>query len=142
MEKATLTRGPSTDAGTFGVFRFGPLALHSLELPWRDNVRSLSCIPPGEYVVRWVWAPAWRGGRWVYYVTGTEPRSGILIHSANYAGDKLKGLRTHLEGCIALGEARGVLDGQPAVLLSAPAVRRFEEYAAGRPFLLEIQNNA
>jgi hypothetical protein len=49
-----------------------------------------------------------------------------------------RGFRTQLNGCIALGERLGYIDKQKALLLSAAAIRRLEEYFGGRPFLLEI----
>jgi hypothetical protein len=55
-------------------------------------------------------------------------------------GDKLLGYRAQLNGCIALGERLGWLDGQKALLLSAPAVRRFEAHMGREPFKLEIAN--
>lgn len=57
-------------------------------------------------------------------------RSGIRIHPANLA--------RQLNGCVALGEKLGWMDGQKAVLLSAPAVRRVEEYFRGLPFTMEV----
>lgn len=54
-------------------------------------------------------------------------------------GDKPPYLK-QLNGCIALGERLGHIDGQKAVLLSAPAVRRLEEHFAGKPFTLEIRD--
>ena len=55
-------------------------------------------------------------------------------------GDVTLGLRSQLNGCIALGERLGWMDGQKALLLSAPAVRRFEGHMGTAPFLLEIRN--
>jgi hypothetical protein len=55
-------------------------------------------------------------------------------------GDDSMGYRRQLNGCIALGERLGWLEGQKALLLSAPAVRRFEEYMGHRPFTLEVRN--
>ena len=54
-------------------------------------------------------------------------------------GDKTKGYRCQLNGCIALGERLGYIDGQKALLLSAPAMRRFLDAARGEPFTLEIR---
>lgn len=48
------------------------------------------------------------------------------------------GYKAQLNGCIALGERLGWIDGQKALLLSAPAMRRFEAYMQGRSFTLEI----
>jgi len=49
-------------------------------------------------------------------------------------------LRCQLNGCIALAERRGWIDGQKAILLSAPAIRRMEDHFAGASFTLEIGN--
>jgi hypothetical protein len=45
-----------------------------------------------------------------------------------------------LNGCIAIGEKLGWMSGQKALLLSAPAVRRFETHMNKQPFELEIVN--
>ena len=51
-EARVLRRGPSGDDGTLGVLALeGGPELRSMEPPWRDNRRNLSCIPPGEYDV-------------------------------------------------------------------------------------------
>lgn len=68
----------------------------------------------------------------------TAPRAGIRLHPANLMGDTALGLRSQLNGCIAIGERLGWLEGQKALLLSAPAVRRFETAMNRQPFELEI----
>jgi hypothetical protein len=131
-----LVRGPSTPQGTLGrmVLPTGR-AWHSLELPWRDNMRKLSCIPPGEYRCVIVRSP--RFGR-VYGVTGVPGRSHILIHGGNLAG-QIAQWKTHVQGCIVLGERRGAIEGQRAVLVSQPAVRAFRAAMQDRPFILEVR---
>ena len=54
-------------------------------------------------------------------------------------GDKPP-FQKQLNGCIALGERLGWIAGQKAVLVSAPAIRRLEEYFKGEPFTLEVRN--
>ena len=136
---AILTRFDRGDHGCFGLVetRAG-FRCYSGELPERDNQPSISCIPPAIRHVAWTYSPAF--DRFMYLVLGTEPRAGIRKHSANLMGDKAKGLRAQLNGCIALGERLGWMDGQKALLLSAPAVRRFEEHMGRKPFVLEIRN--
>ena len=138
--KATLQRGPSTDAGTFGVMTFGSEVVHTVELPWRDNARQRSCIPLGTYKCAIVKSP--RFGR-VYGVSGVPGRSHVLIHSANFGGDETKGFDTQLHGCIAPCMRVGVMRNkagnmQPAGLVSRPALARLMEWADGAPFELEI----
>lgn len=136
----TLTRGPSTDQGTFGVLQFGGASVRTLELPWRDNRRKMSCVPPGSY--RCVLTNSPKFGR-VYTLLDVPGRSHVLIHSANFAGDSTLGWTTQLEGCIApcmrVGAMRnnaGVM--QAAGLVSRPALNMLMAWAKGAPFTLEI----
>lgn len=137
MVNLSLFRGPSTDQGTPGILLRpdGFRIAYSLELPWRDNARCRSCIPPGQYSVRCVNTPK-RGD--VYLVERVPGRSSILIHSGNVAGDVSLGLESDVLGCILLGQTRGVRRGQMAVLLSKPAVRAFMTEMDRQPFTLEV----
>jgi len=149
-----LVRGPSTDQGTFGTLLFGGQRCHTTELPWRDNARQRSCIPPGAYVCSLVNSPKF--GR-VYGVQNVPGRSHVLIHAANLGGDVDAGWATHLHGCIAPAERLGAIAVpapgtftttpptpgtatrmQRAGLVSRPALRRLMAWAAGNPFVLEI----
>ncbi len=130
MRKATLTRSPSTDQGTFGTLVLDDgTTFHSLELPWRDNTRGLSCIPAGTYMFKKVDSP--KHGE-CYMGVDIPGRSEIEIHAANYAGDVALGYRSDLLGCIALGKQigplaiRGPLRRQMAVLQSKVAIAEFE----------------
>lgn len=76
----------------------------------------------------------------MYLLLGTNPRAGIRKHPANLMGDKSLGYRAQLNGCIAAGERLGWIEGQKALLLSAPAVRRLEAAMRWQPFTLEIRN--
>ena len=64
-------------------------ALFSLELPWLNNKRNVSCIPEGEYFfMRDTF------GRHTYFkLLNVQGRSAIEIHPANNTGQ--------LQGCIA-----------------------------------------
>lgn len=134
MIRATLQRETGDDEGTPGVLVAAGLAWNTLELPWRDNRRKLSRIPPGVYRCALVQSP--RFGR-VYHVRDVPGRDAVLIHAGNVAGAIPK-YRTHVQGCILLGEQRGRIDGQRAVLVSRPAVRRFLAALKGEPFELEV----
>ena len=135
---ALLQRQDSGDQGTFGRITAGPLTFFTGELPWRDNASNVSCIPADRYECRWTYSPRFK--RQMYVLLGTEPRGGIRIHSANLMGDKDMGYKAQLNGCIALGERLGWIEGQKALLLSGPAVRQFEHYMGGQPFTLEISD--
>lgn len=134
---AVLQRLEESDEGTFGHLVAARLVLFSGELPWRANAPSISCVPPGVYQALFTQSP--RYGRALYLVTPVIRRSGIRIHPANVMGDLVKGFKSQLNGCIALGEKLGWLDKQKAVLMSVPAVRRLEEYFEGKQFQLEIR---
>lgn len=142
--RAALKRVSSSDQGTFGVLEFGANRVYTIELPWRDNQRARSCIPPASYECQMVRSP--RFGL-VYGVVKVPGRSNVLIHSANFAGDVDKGYTTQLEGCIApamrLGQMRNNAGQmQSAGLLSRPALNKLMEWSAGKPFQLEISNVA
>lgn len=133
-----LKRQASSDTGTPGVLIFPDGSqLHTLELPWRNNIRQKSCIPEGSYRCQITQSP--RFGR-IYTVTGVEGRGNILIHSGNYAGDVDKGYKSHVQGCILLGKYFGTMDGQRAILLSRPTVRAFMDHMKGEPFTLVVED--
>lgn len=75
----------------------------------------------------------------MYLITGVEGRSGIRIHSGNFAGDKSLGLKTHSYGCILPGKYKGRLMNQRAILCSRFAVGDLEAAMAGKQFILEIK---
>lgn len=66
---------------------------HSLELPWLDNQRRVSCIPIGTYKARKHKSPRFESSLWLQDVPN---RSEILIHRGNFYTDIL--------GCILIGK--------------------------------------
>ena len=121
--------------GTRGLLFAGAFSCHTLELPWRNNQCNISCIPAGEYKVEIRISPKYG---YVYHIKEVPQRSYILFHSGNFAGDKHKGYRTNVAGCIILGSNRGLLFGQWAVLNSRIAVKRFMAHMELEPFILKI----
>jgi hypothetical protein len=136
--RAILTREENTDDGVFGRLTVGEATFFSGELPWRDNTPNISCIPPGTYRCSFTFSPRFR--RFLYLVIDVPERSGIRFHAANLMGDVGKGRRSHLNGCIALGERLGWIEGQKAILMSVPAMLRFERTLARGDFTLEVAN--
>lgn len=135
--QVVLERFHSGDQGTFGrVFIPDGRFFYTGELPDRNNAPNVSCIPKGRYKVLFTFSPAFK--RKMYLVDGVPSRSGIRIHSANLMGDKSMGFKAQLNGCIAIGHRMGTLDGQRALLQSAPAVSLFEQAMNWEPFELEI----
>lgn len=136
VERVTLTRLETGDQGTFGRVIAKGQTFFSGELPDRGNAANISSIPAGPYRVAWTWSN--RFARMMYLLAGTDPRAGIREHSANFMGDRDKGYRAQLNGCIAFGERLGWMENQKVLLLSAPAVRRFENLMERKPFELDI----
>lgn len=89
----TLCRTSYMPEGTNGILydEQGMYVCKTIELPWRDNARRLSCIPEGRYGLVKRTSAKFKEH---ILLTGTEPRDLILIHAAN---DALK----DLAGCIA-----------------------------------------
>ena len=89
--------------GTNGVLSFeGKEICKTIELPWRNNQKRISCIPEGKYKIRKRFSAKFK---WHLALTNVKNRSLILFHPANNA---LK----ELNGCIApvtqiTGEGRG-----------------------------------
>lgn len=78
--------------GTNGKLLYGKHEIcFTIELPWKENQRMVSCIPEGKYELAKRYTDK-RG--WHLLVTGVPNRDGILFHPAN---DALK----ELKGCIA-----------------------------------------
>jgi len=96
--KTILTRLTDDGKQTLGQFQaFSGISkvfeCKTLELPWLDNSKQISCIPAGTYQVRKHNSPTF--GK-VFHVTGVPGRSEILIHKGNFNKDT--------KGCILVGK--------------------------------------
>lgn len=60
----------------------------SLELPWKDNKKNVSCIPSGSYWVDKYLSPT-KGRGIVFQFSNVPGRSNIQIHKGNYFTDIL-----------------------------------------------------
>ena len=86
-----LTRTYFPD-GTNGILQCeGKIICKTIELPWKNNERGVSCIPEGKYFIRKRYSPKFK---WHLEVVSVKNRSYILFHPANNA-------LTELNGCIA-----------------------------------------
>ena len=65
----------------------------TLELPWKNNKRNISCIPEGTYEVKKRYSEKYKNH---FHILNVPDRAYILIHSGNYY--------THTKGCILVGE--------------------------------------
>ena len=102
-----LLRYSDTGSSTQGTMHINSVfAGYTLEKPWRDNKRTLSCIPAGRYPL----ALRTTGGFHRRYeekfpvihkgtleVMGVPDRTAILIHIGNRAKDT--------QGCILVGKS-------------------------------------
>ena len=91
-------------SGTNGTLSFnGKEICKTIELPWKDNQRRISCVTEGIYKVRKRFSAKFK---WHLEVISVKNRDLILFHPAN---DALK----ELNGCIApvselTGEGKGI----------------------------------
>lgn len=95
----------------------GTFLAKTLELPWKDNQRSISCIPEGTYDA--IKQPPKEGRNYPYFRLLDVPnRSGILIHRITYVSG--------LKGCIGLGGAFKDLNNDcvPDVINSAVTLQK------------------
>ncbi|WP_286767877.1 MULTISPECIES: DUF5675 family protein [Sphingobacterium] len=101
--------------GTNGTITYqGEEICHTIELPDRNNIPRISCIPIGQYKLEKRRYPKHGEQIGIPMVLGRE---AILIHAAN---DALK----ELQGCIApvttlTGEGRGDYSGKALAKLKA-----------------------
>jgi len=140
MKTAYLFRTSTSDEGTFGHLICEDLHLHTGELPWRDNERMVSCIPADSYLVAWEPEGKFKG----YVITDVPNRDNIEIHIGNYCGDRSKGFKSDVLGCICLGLKRGRLPvrnfDQEVVLSSKPAIKKFHKFFNQESFALVIED--
>jgi len=140
MNSATIYRYNKSDQGTRGIISASGFFCHTLELPWRDNQQNISCIPAGEYECLFVKIKRRIGGRRdLYWLKLVEGRSGVLMHAGIYAGDKSKGFKSNVLGCILLGHDIGQLKGQQAIFRSRECVSDFIEHMNKEPFKLIVR---
>lgn len=104
--KGKLQRIFSSEFQTLGIFTlyddhdFPYYEVRTLELPWKDNERRISCIPEGEYEVIKRFSEKYGDH---FHILGVPDRSYILMHNANFV--------RQLKGCIAVGFSHSDIDG-------------------------------
>lgn len=85
------------------------LLCKTLELPWKENNRNVSCIPEGSYIMVKE-ATSTKHPYPHFRILNVQDRSGILVHRLTYV--------KHLLGCIGVGSAHTDLnaDGTPDII--------------------------
>lgn len=136
MDTITLERFAYTPCGVFGRLVYNDFRAFTVERPWLNNKARESCIPDGEYSLKWYNSPKF-GPTWAVIGETTslfpEPgkaRSAILFHKGNTMDDLL--------GCIALGSTLGTVNGKWAVLNSVVTVNKFLAETKGKELKLVI----
>lgn len=99
MQNAVLIRLNADDKQTLGrLYLYEGLDdifnCTTLELPFKANMRNISCIPPGRYEVKRRHSKKYG---YHFIIEKVHERSYILIHVANYY--------TELRGCIGVGKS-------------------------------------
>lgn len=92
----------------------------TLEPPWRDNEKQVSCIPAGVYKVIPRKSPKYGNH---YHVQDVNGRDYILIHFGNYAKDST--------GCILVGKRFSDIngDGQMDITSSKVTLEKLLHFA-------------
>jgi hypothetical protein len=93
-----IIRDTFSEFSTLGqLFLNGESFCDTLELPWKDNQKRISCIPEGEYKVRIRVARESASRDYVHLLVQDVPnRDYILFHRGNSAKDT--------RGCILVGQ--------------------------------------
>lgn len=101
----------------------------TLERPWKDNAKNISCIPEGRYSCTNYVSQRFARAFELHNVPGRE---AILIHAGNEVSDT--------QGCIMPGMTIGLnTKGIPTVMQSAVALGNLmASYRQG--FILNIKN--
>jgi hypothetical protein len=81
--------------GEEAVFR-----CYTLELPWKDNKKRISCIPKNEYNVEKRYSTKYKNH---FHILDVPNRSYILVHSGNY--------NRHTLGCVLVGKTLTDING-------------------------------
>ncbi|GMO62199.1 MAG: hypothetical protein Ta2D_08510 [Rickettsiales bacterium] len=79
---------------TTGILSCGDNFFYTLELPYLNNQRNISCIPEGIYIVKKNFSNKFG---WCFRLSNPVNRSDILIHSGNKITDT--------SGCILIGKS-------------------------------------
>ena len=99
----------------------------TMELPWINNEKNISCIPKGGYAVTPYTSNKYPN---VYQINLVPNRGYILIHTGNMISDT--------EGCVLIGKCFGELNNEVAVLDSRIAMNELKDMIGNHEFNLFI----
>jgi hypothetical protein len=109
-----IERFAYTPQGTFGRLKANGFECFTIEEVWKNNQKSVSCIPCNVYTIKRGQFP--KHGE-AFEILNVPNRSAILIHPANTTLD--------IEGCVGPGESLGYVNNQWAVTGSRLAYEKF-----------------
>lgn len=130
-----ITRTIDDGKETRGMLKVGSFSCDTLELSWKNNEPNLSCIPKGQYQAVWSFIPD--QNVYHYELQKVQGRSGIFLHSGNYATGK----EIDTKGCILVGASFADIDGNGELDITSSKITlsEFEQIMAQKPFTLTIQ---
>lgn len=99
---------------TIGILLTENGVYYTLEPPWLNNARNMSCIPRGLYDYEFLESSASGKYRNCLHIKNVPGRTGILMHAGNKPEDT--------KGCILPGKKLGVSGGTRAVWNSRVAL--------------------
>ena len=126
----TLKRFAYHPKGTLGVMHVPMHRLYTfytVERPWLDNAPFESCIPLGEYALKWKESPKFG---LCYEVQSVKDRTHILFHVANFPEE--------VQGCIGVGMS--LMTDRIAVSESRKGIEAFHKATGGKAWRLKIVN--
>jgi hypothetical protein len=128
MNKAILIRTTIYPSAIIGELFTSSHSFVTLERPWLDNRRNVSCIPAGKYQCSFITS----AGKFknVFLLKCVPGRDGVLIHSGVTVD--------HTRGCILVGLTRGQFNGRPAIFNSFTARDQLVTDMERKSFELEI----
>ena len=135
MSSYHLIRTESTNQGTIGELTIKDKLFYTMELPWKDNKKDISCIIAGTYDVVPIKHNRF-GDCWL--LKDVPDRTDILIHAGNFGGDTEHGWKSDVKGCIAPGLTRGFNVQQPMVGSSKEALKQINELLERKPFKIIV----
>jgi hypothetical protein len=135
MKTVTITRVKTGVDGTFGILNVEDLfTCVTLEPPWKDNQKNISCIPVGEYMVKPHISTQFQNVRGrIYRIMDVPERTGIDIHPGNRLKDT--------KGCPMLGLYRTIYENQEIIADSVSAFRLYSQIVKRHTHKLIIKND-
>lgn len=112
--------------------------IYTIELPWKDNQKDISCIPQGIYNCIPYNSNDFPN---TYAILNVPGRVGVLFHHGNFACDVFlsgKSYDSNTKGCILPGF--GIEEVVPMVSKSKPAMDYLREVIGKDNFILEVRN--